>query len=200
MEINSSYLNHYIKIYNKILPKDTLPIFQKICKEHFKYEPVGVVNSDSEGNAKIINDTNIRNVTSCRLSTLGEESFTNVHWCSYFLANIKHCLNLYIRQNINSGIKYTIENIDILKYEIGGHYEIHWDHGKHTPRTFSLIYLINDDYEGGDLIFKTPDYKNTLKIEKKANTLLIWPSNFLYPHTVTPVTKGTRYSLVSWAL
>ena len=32
------------------------------------------------------------------------------------------------------------------------------------------------------------------------NRMIIWPSTFLYPHTVKPVTKGTRYSVVAWAL
>jgi len=68
------------------------------------------------------------------------------------------------------------------------------------PRTLSFIYLINDDYEGGELIFATPDFKNDLTIEKKKNTLIVWPSNFMYPHMVKPVTKGTRFSVVGWAL
>ena len=31
------------------------------------------------------------------------------------------------------------------------------------------------------------------------NRLIIWPSNFLFPHSVLPVTKGLRYSVVAWA-
>jgi predicted 2-oxoglutarate/Fe(II)-dependent dioxygenase YbiX len=30
--------------------------------------------------------------------------------------------------------------------------------------------------------------------------MLIWPSNFLYPHKVNPVKKGIRYSMVCWGL
>jgi hypothetical protein len=26
----------------------------------------------------------------------------------------------------------------------------------------------------------------------------MFPSNFLYPHSVLPVTEGTRYSIVTW--
>tara|TARA_R110002094_G_C4832487_1_gene205553 strand:- start:489 stop:620 length:132 start_codon:yes stop_codon:yes gene_type:complete len=39
------------------------------------------------------------------------------------------------------------------------------------------------------------DYE--IKIE--AGDLLLFPSVFLYPHKVEPVTKGERYSFVSWA-
>ena len=58
----------------------------------------------------------------------------------------------------------------------------------------SIIGILNDDYEGGELIM----FKDK-KIDTKKGDLLIFPSNFLYPHEVTPITKGVRYSYVSWA-
>ena len=36
------------------------------------------------------------------------------------------------------------------------------------------------------------------KIDTRKGDLIIFPSNFLYPHKITPVTKGVRYSYVSW--
>jgi predicted 2-oxoglutarate/Fe(II)-dependent dioxygenase YbiX len=36
------------------------------------------------------------------------------------------------------------------------------------------------------------------EIKFKTGDLLIFPSNFLYPHRVEPVTKGVRYSFISW--
>ena len=57
----------------------------------------------------------------------------------------------------------------------------------------SIIGILNDDYEGGELIMFEDK-----KIDTKAGDLLIFPSNFLYPHEITPVTKGVRYSYVSW--
>ena len=59
--------------------------------------------------------------------------------------------------------------------------------------TLSLLGLLNDDFEGGELIFFEDK-----KIDTKQGDLLIFPSNFLYPHGVEPVTKGTRYTYVSW--
>ena len=37
------------------------------------------------------------------------------------------------------------------------------------------------------------------EIKIEAGDLLLFPSVFLYPHKVEPVTKGERYSFVSWA-
>ena len=57
----------------------------------------------------------------------------------------------------------------------------------------SIIGILNDDYEGGELIMFEDK-----KIDTKKGDLLIFPSNFLYPHEITPVTRGVRYSYVSW--
>jgi hypothetical protein len=57
----------------------------------------------------------------------------------------------------------------------------------------SVVGALNDDYEGGEFIM----FKDH-KIEMKKGSVLIFPSCFLYPHRVEKVTKGTRYSFVSW--
>lgn len=57
----------------------------------------------------------------------------------------------------------------------------------------SAIGVLNDDYEGGKLTFF-----NDYEIKINAGDVVIFPSSFLYPHKVTEVLAGTRYSLVSW--
>ena len=59
--------------------------------------------------------------------------------------------------------------------------------------TLSILGILNDEYEGGELIMC-----ENKKIDTKKGDLLIFPSNFLYPHKIAPVTKGVRYSYVSW--
>ena len=86
------------------------------------------------------------------------------------------------------------------KYDIGTKMALHCDHihsmfdgnRKGIP-TLSVLGALNDDYEGGDLVFWESD-----KIELKAGSIMLFPSNFMYPHRVDTVTKGTRYSYVSW--
>ena len=81
------------------------------------------------------------------------------------------------------------------KYNLNKKMAEHCDHintlfdGKGIP-ILSLLIVLN---EGGEFVmFKNVEYKF------KAGDLLIFPSNFLYPHRVNPVKKGTRYSVVSW--
>ena len=46
---------------------------------------------------------------------------------------------------------------------------------------------------------KTYENENRAEIRLKTGDILMFPSNFMYPHEVTECTKGTRYSFVSWA-
>jgi len=57
----------------------------------------------------------------------------------------------------------------------------------------SIVGVFNDDYKGGDFIMF-----DDKKIDLKQGDVLLFPSNFLYPHEVTEVTEGCRYTGVSW--
>ena len=59
--------------------------------------------------------------------------------------------------------------------------------------TLSIVGCLNSNYEGGEFIMW-----QTEEIKIPEGAILIFPSNFMYPHKVNPVTKGTRYSYVSW--
>ena len=39
-----------------------------------------------------------------------------------------------------------------------------------------------------------------LDIKPEPGKIVLWPSNFLFPHQATSVTKGIRYTLVSWMI
>jgi hypothetical protein len=59
--------------------------------------------------------------------------------------------------------------------------------------TLSCLGVLNDDYEGGEFVM----WDNKV-IPLEQGDLLIFPSNFLYPHKVQPVKKGIRYSYISF--
>lgn len=191
-------LNNYIKIYDNILPEEVMKNFYKICKEHGNFKNKGKIVSYA-GEDNTIN-TEIRDTFCWNLKNLDEESKTTVHWCNLLINLFSEKIKEYAKNVSEQGISCRIQDIQVLKYEKKGHYDFHVDHGTSTPRTLSCIFFINDDYKGGDLMFKTPVGNKQLKIDKKINRLIIWPSNFLYPHAVLPVTEGIRYSVVTWAL
>ena len=59
--------------------------------------------------------------------------------------------------------------------------------------TLSIVGVLNDDYKGGEFIMF-----DDMEIKLKQGDVLIFPSNFLYPHKVNPVTEGVRDTFVSW--
>ena len=63
-------------------------------------------------------------------------------------------------------------------------------------RKLSLIVPLSTDYEGGDTLFHRD--AEPILMKKEYNTGTFFPSYVL--HEVTPIEKGTRYSLVVWAL
>ena len=78
--------------------------------------------------------------------------------------------------------------------------QIHYDHiqtifdgkRKGVP-ILSFVGLLNDNYKGGEFICREKE------IKLKRGDILLFPSNFMFPHGVKEVTKGLRYSFVSWA-
>jgi predicted 2-oxoglutarate/Fe(II)-dependent dioxygenase YbiX len=94
----------------------------------------------------------------------------------------------------------NLNQVDLLKYEVGGKYEIHIDHHYQAQRTLTFILNLNEDYEGGDFIFYNQDNTEMKRVKCKTATCIMFPSNFQYPHRVDPITKGTRYSIVAWLI
>jgi len=86
------------------------------------------------------------------------------------------------------------EPYNLLRYRTGNEYKAHYDGDTVTRRAVSPILYLNDDYEGGELEFVNFD----LKIKPRAGSLYIFPSSFPYAHIAHPVTKGTKYAIVSW--
>lgn len=87
------------------------------------------------------------------------------------------------------------------RYQTGKEMDLHCDHihsifsgdRKGIP-VLTLLFHFNDetDYEGGDLVIWDKH------IRLKQGQVVVFPSAFLYPHKVEPVTSGVRYSGVSW--
>lgn len=116
-----------------------------------------------------------------------------------FSAYAPVCKQLSTETNF-AGVIHQCCGIRLNRYNKNTLMRPHYDHihslfdGKQKGiPVLSLVGLLNDDYEGGELTF-FDDYKLNLK----QGDVVVFPSCFLYPHKVNEITKGTRYSLVSW--
>ena len=79
----------------------------------------------------------------------------------------------------------------LCKYPEGGYLSPHADVDADAG-SVTTSYTINDDYEGGWITFW--GRYNILS----GITLPCISSNHLFKHEVTPVTKGERYSVITW--
>ena len=86
------------------------------------------------------------------------------------------------------------DNYQILKYGIGQKFTNHIDDHPDFHRIMSTLYYLNDDYSGGEINFP----RFNISFKPKANQMIIFPSAYVYNHSVSPVTEGTRYAVVSW--
>jgi PKHD-type hydroxylase len=94
------------------------------------------------------------------------------------------------------------EDLQYTVYEesngAGGFYDWHIDRGDSTatPRKLTLVLQLSDpeSYEGGELEIMVG--RNPTQVKKEKGLIAAFPSWVL--HRVTPVTKGTRRSLVVW--
>jgi hypothetical protein len=98
----------------------------------------------------------------------------------------------YIR-TYNSIIDWH-DSYGILKYGKGQKFINHIDDSPAATRRISTVYYINDNYSGGEINFP----RFGIKLKPQANQMILFPSSFIYNHSVNPVEDGTRYAIVSW--
>ena len=86
---------------------------------------------------------------------------------------------------------------EFLMYDIHGKYETHVDtfHARsNETRKLTILAFLNDDFEGGKFYIQNSNER--LYPQQTPGTVLVFPS--FMPHGVEPVTKGIRYSVVTW--
>ena len=156
---------------------------KKIIEENTNLQKAKIRNTQDDL------DTKVRDSEICWITPLNNE------WIYGRLTNIITNLN---QQFFNFDLFGMVENLQFTKYQAPSGF-----YGKHTDMAFgqlirklSVTVQLSDpsEYEGGDLILHFS--KEPEAMEKQIGRLVVFPSFTL--HEVTPVTKGTRYSLVAW--
>ena len=88
----------------------------------------------------------------------------------------------------------------VNRYSKGGFMSEHTDNIHHSHKQKygfphgSILFFLNDDYEGGEIFIAEKMFK------PKKGSVIIFPSNFMFPHYVKKVTKGERYSIITWLM
>ena len=106
-----------------------------------------------------------------------------------------------IAQMVNLYFKYEltgIEKAQIMHYKAPSNgYEYHIDidaNNSESSRKVSVSILLNEDYKGGEMCFRTGEEPSCTK-PKTGNVVAF--SSFI-PHKINPITSGERYAVVVW--
>ena len=148
---------------------------------------------------------------------LGLGKVSEIRKCDSILISTPSILetNVDIRKKIDSMLHEKVKNIvqryisdfplcyiksdsgyELLRYEVGGDFGQHVDSFKEAMRTISISINLNSDYVGGKMAF----FDKEIQIKGGTGSAIVFPSNFMYPHEIMPVEKGTRYSIVTWLI
>ena len=180
-------LSDFIRVYDVEFP----PLFLDDLLQEFGSN---FIHATVQGTTDYGINLDVRNCLTTQISNHNEkqQTYDNIIFkqvASILEQYVNHPLN-HKKLNIVSDTGYTL-----LKYETGGFYTEHVDVDRNNTRVLSVSIQLNDDFEGGEFSF----FDNSYKVQLKKNQAICFPSDFLFPHGINRVTKGTRYSLITWA-
>jgi hypothetical protein len=168
---------------------NTVTLVEAVCQNtelpNICWKPAPYLGKDTKRQSDYLNLTAIHKKHRHPITTKLFEDFHMV----LTDATAEYMLRYGIREDCFNNSSYQL-----LRYQEGGEYPNHYDGPTITGRHISAILYINDNYEGGELIFPL----HNIWIKPKAGMLVMFPSAWAYQHQAKPVTKGTKYAIVTW--
>ena len=169
---------------------------KNIIQPQFIERIIPLINKKAKKSLHVSSGLNkeIRNVKGYHLNF---ETPTNLFYWNFIKKEIERIYTFY-KAKFPQMSSSKINQIDLLKYTPGGKYNTHIDNYTNTARHLSIIMNLNNTYKGGDLIFTDQREKEVKKFKLETGSTVFFPSNFMYPHGIKPITEETRYSIVAW--
>ena len=109
-------------------------------------------------------------------------AYKQLHPYTKYMSAVR-CTNFRVNKYTENG--FMSEHADAIYHSHGQNYGF--------PET-SVLFFLNSDYEGGEFVVANNIYK------PKKNSAIIFPANFMFPHYVKQIKKGTRYSIITWLM
>jgi predicted 2-oxoglutarate/Fe(II)-dependent dioxygenase YbiX len=184
----TSSLEDFIQVFDNILPEQKCAEILKEYKnsDDWKY-------TRTEGNIIKYNTRNCMAIGLSLENIISKNYNIRKEIDEVLFNSIQKVIQQYT--DIFSTFNISIDTgYELLRYEEGQFYTQHTDSFKEYQRSLSCSIHLNDDYEGGEFAF----FDREMLIRAKPGSAVVFPSNFMYPHEIMPVTKGTRYSAITW--
>jgi hypothetical protein len=182
-------LSSYISVIENVVPPDFCDDIVNLYKDSPLWQTATIVGDRT--------DTTKRNVGTINLSFPTESDADYEELRKKIDADLFSCVQTAIQSYSEMLPNLRIKEdtgYELLRYETGQFYTEHTDDYPGIPRIVSCSLMLNDDYEGGEFAF----FGGTIRYVPKKGSAIMFPSNFLYPHEIMPVTKGTRHSIITW--
>ena len=181
-------LEDFIHVFDDILPKSLCNQILDEYKNSDEWRPTlvgtGALNTDA------------RNCMGILLSSeeIKHKNYDNRQYIdSKIHEHIRVAVDKY--KELHDTFQIDIDTgYQLLKYDEGQFYKQHTDSYRQEQRSVSCSIQLNEDYEGGEFAF----FDREIMIRSATGSVIMFPSNFMYPHEVMEVKKGTRYSIVTW--
>jgi hypothetical protein len=184
----------YILEARKLIP-------EHICKKFILYFDKELEDAQTVGpepGAKV--DKKVRNCKTSYLGTLNL-SFGQKTVLNYIKSKIFDVGKVYEQRFPRFNLS-KLNQIDLLRYEANSYdagYKWHIDaSGKTAERIVSISICLNNDFQGGEFMFDLPEGEK--QYPQNVGDLIMFPSNFMFPHQVNTVKKGTRYAIIAWGI
>ena len=180
-------LKDYIVVLKNIVPKETIDIVLQEYKDSDEWTKSTV--ESNQINVKTRN-CDVINISSPEViqNSLHRQQIDNI-----VFESVKTCIkkfnDIFEHSHVAEDTGYQL-----LRYNIGQFYKQHTDSFILEPRLVTASIHLNENYEGGEFAF----FYRKLKYKLNKGDVLMFPSTFMYPHEIMPVTKGTRYSITTW--
>ncbi len=170
--------------YDNIFTTEELDSIEKIVK-------------DSDLEIGELSDENSIDLTirDSKIKFINSDNIENRWIFERFTSVVNNANERFFKFNLN-----RIESLQYTVYNEGQFYQDHIDLGYRNPnnaiRKLSFTMQLTDpsEYEGGELLIKHGSQPEAAR--KERGVITFFPSYIM--HEVTPVTKGTRKSIVGW--
>jgi hypothetical protein len=181
-------LEDFIKVFDNILSED---LCDKILLEY--------TNSNEWYSTLVGSGLVNKNIRNCSVINMSNPDMINKNYES------RKFIDMNIHTSLLEGLnKYNLlfpnlsteidTGYDLLRYNTGEFYSTHTDSFKQQQRSISCSVSLNDDFVGGEFAF----FDREIMIRLPKGSVVMFPSNFMYPHEIMPVIEGTRYSIITW--
>jgi hypothetical protein len=169
------------------LPDDTIDQLVSMYKSSERWKPakIGLGNLNRTERCCDVID----------LISSSESEFNEAdRWAEEVLRTAVHQAYVCYRKAFPKAVVGQDSGYKLLRYERNGFYRQHIDEAGSTGRILSCSIILNDDFSGGEMEW----FDGSLVIKPTRGTVIMFPSGFMFPHAVLPVSDGIRYSAVTW--